>query len=242
VFHTPAEHTIDGKRYDMEMQIIHYGKSKRDIAKQLVLSFVFKKKAGVYNKFIDDLDFFNLPNKISKKRAILTDLFIPKIFYNADYQDIATMKPFNFYTYQGSLSAPPCSERTIYYVAATPIKLGSTAIQMFQEALRTPDVVDPVTGERTVSDSRPENNRAIQPLNGRAVFYYDSEKFCGNKKTIEKALTLRNSGSRKKVKGHYEKVPTQMTEYYYVNGPKPSGLPGSYVVSEKEAVGTDPNN
>ena len=54
VFHTPSEHTINGVRYDMEMQVIHYGQTKGDIAKQVVFSFLFEKKPGVYNKFIDE--------------------------------------------------------------------------------------------------------------------------------------------------------------------------------------------
>jgi hypothetical protein len=51
VFHTPSEHSIAGKQYDMEMQI-HYGQSQGDIAKQVILSFLFEKAPGVYNKFL----------------------------------------------------------------------------------------------------------------------------------------------------------------------------------------------
>jgi len=243
VFHTPSEHTINGKVFDMEMQVIHYGKSKGDLAKQLVLSFLFKKKPGVYNKFIDDLDFFNLPSQISKKRAILADLFIPKIFYNAKFEDVPSMKPFSFYTYQGSLTAPPCSERTIHYVASEPIPLGSSAIQLFQEAIRIPDQLNQATGEILISDVPPENNRSIQPLNGRAVFYYSAEQFCGiggepGKKSFLKSAykSIEAVDGKNQVKGHYEKFPTHVTEYYYVDGPKPSGMPGAYVVSAKEAL------
>ena len=235
VFHSPAEHQIDGKYFDMEMQIIHYGKSSGDIAKQLVLSFVFERKAGVYNKFIDDLDFFNLPNLNTKKRPILNSLFIPKIFYNSDYEEVAVMKPFSFYTYQGSLTQPPCTERTIHYVASKPIKLGSSALDMFQEAIRIPDKITS-TGDVISFPNPNENNRNIQPLNGRAVFYYESKRFCGRDKDI-KGVIDGSSKRRRRSKGHYEKVLKKMNEYYYVSGPIPSGLPGAYVVSAKEAQG-----
>ncbi len=43
-FYTPSEHTIAGKRFDIEMQVVFYGRSKGDIAKQVVFSFLFKKK------------------------------------------------------------------------------------------------------------------------------------------------------------------------------------------------------
>jgi carbonic anhydrase len=232
VFHTPSEHQIDGKNYDMEMQVIHYGKTKGDIAKQVVLSFLFKKSPGVYNKFIDDLDFFNLPNPFTKKRAILNSLYIPKIFYNSDYNEKAVFKPFSFYTYQGSLTAPPCSERTIHYVAAKPIKLGSSALELFKEAIRIPDKLTS-SGTIIISNLPPENNRLPQPLNGRAIFYYDAPKFCGS----EESNRLLKIGGKGKKRGHYEKVVKSITDYYYVNGEKPSGLPGAYVVSAKEANG-----
>jgi len=234
--------TLDGGLYKMEMQVIFYGQSKGAIAKQVVLSFLFKRKAGVYNKFIDDLDFFNLPNSVTKRRPLLNNIFIPKIFYNANNEDVAMMKDFSFYTYQGSLTQPPCSERTINYVAAKPIKLGSSALQMFQEAIRIPDKISS-TGEVISSNRPPENYRITQRLNGRAIFYYDKKKFCNNgisKKKISASMVL--GGGRNRVKGHYEKVLKKMTNYYYVNGPMPSGLPGAYVVSPQEALGTNENN
>ena len=36
---------------------------------------------------------------------------------------------------------------------------------------------------------------------------------------------------------HYEKIIQKNEKYIWVNGDKPSGLPGSYVVSAKEATG-----
>jgi len=225
IFHTPAEHYINGKRYDMEMQIIFSGESKGDIAKHVVLSFVFEKKPGVYNKFIDDLDFFSLPNPISKTRKIFTPLYIPKILYSAGDNSAPIFKPFSFYTYHGSLTSPPCTERTINYVAAKTIKLGSTAMELFKEAIREPDRMD-LKGNIRLSNTIPENNRTLQKLNGRSIFYYDHKKFCGGFK-------------KKRVKpiGHYEKVNKKAIDFFYVDGPKPSGLPGAFVVSKKEALG-----
>jgi hypothetical protein len=41
--------------------------------------------------------------------------------------------------------------------------------------------------------------------------------------------------------GHYEKVVKSNTEYFYVDGNDPSGLPGAYVVSKSEALKTQAN-
>jgi carbonic anhydrase len=228
VFHTPSEHTIDGKRFDMEMQVIHYGQTSGDIAKQVILSFLFQKKAGVYNKFMEDVDFFDLPNPLYLERAITNNLFIPKVLYNSDDTDIPVMQPFSFYTYQGSIPFPPCTERTIHYVASEPIPIASAPLELMREALRTPDMQDQTSGNIYQSGDTMENYRQTQPLNNRAVFFYDKEKYCGSKDPLK--VEVRRQG-------HYEKVPQKSTEFFFVTGNQPSGLPGAFVVDEAEAKG-----
>jgi len=228
-FHTPSEHTIAGEKFDMEMQVIYYGKSQGDIAKQAVLSFLFKKTPGKYNKFIDSLDFYSLPNPTDNYREIYNEIYIPNILYSADDDEIPVMKPFSFYTYEGSLSFPPCTERTTYYVAADPIELSSTAISLFKEALRRPDSIDEKGNIVLDRNASTENNRDVQALNNREVFIYDHRKydcptFAKTKKVIEPS-------------GHYEKKIKEVTQYIYVNSATPSGIPGALVVSEQEAKG-----
>lgn len=232
-FHTPSEHTINGERFDMEMQVIHYGKSQGDIAKQAVLSFLFKKTPGKYNKFIDSLDFYSLPNPTDYFREIYNDIYIPNVLYSADDDEIPVMKPFSFYTYEGSLTFPPCTERTTYYVAADPIELSSTAISLFKESLRVPDKIDEKGNVKIDKSSTTENYREVQALNNREVFIYDHKKydcptFAKRKVHIEPS-------------GHYEKKIKEVTQYIYVNSGSPSGIPGALVVSEQEAKGIKEN-
>lgn len=228
VFHTPSEHTIDGKQYAMEMQIIHNGMTKGDLAKSVVFSILFNQKAGVYNRFIDSLDFFNLPKVTSNVVELKNSVYIPKVLFESDSDDITVMKPISFYTYQGSISFPPCNEKTINYVLSKPIDLSSTTIQLFKEAIRIPDYKDSY-GNILINKEKAENNRATQPLNGRNVFYYDHIKYCGP----EPEKTVRVN----KVEGHFEKVSNKMTQYIYVNSESPSGMPNSFVVDENEAKG-----
>jgi carbonic anhydrase len=235
VFHTPAEHTIDGKRYDMEMQVIHYGQTKGDISKQVVLSFLFEKKPGVYNKFIDDVDFFSLPNPLNKERDIINNLYLPKVFYSSTDENISTMKPFSFFTYQGSLTFPPCSERTIHYVASDPIPIGSAPLQLMKEALMIPDMKNENNGAIIITDSESvENYRETQPLNERPVFHFSHKKYCGGEINLSK-----NKDKEVIPYGHYEKLSKKATEYFYVTSSEPSGIPNSFVVSEKEAKGQE---
>lgn len=220
IFHSPAEHTINGVRHEMEMQVVAYGQSKGDIAKQVVISFLFEQKPGVYNKFIDDVDFFNLPSKYFTEKDIVNNLFIPKVLYSSDSEEMVTMKPLSMYTYQGSLTAPPCTERTIHYVLANPIPIAHAVVTMLKEALRTDD-------NQNADDI--SNIRETQPLNDRTVFFYDASN-CRTPTYFEPEPPKT---------GHYEKVPKQVTEFFYVNGDEPSGIPDSYVVSENEAKGIE---
>ncbi len=226
IFHTPAEHTIAGKKYDMEMQIIHHGQTRGDIAKQVTLSFLFEKKPGVYNKFLDDLDFFSLPTPIgSRERVIENNIYIPKIFYDTDDDDIPIMNDFSFYTYEGSLTMPPCTERTIVYVAEKPIPIGSTALTLFHEALRIPDMMNS-KGDVIVSDVLPVSNRYTQPRHGRNIFFYKKED-----------VKFKRPKEVKDFEGHYEKIKKETNNYYFVNNDNPSGMPGALVVSKSEATG-----
>jgi len=231
IFHTPSEHTIENIRYEMEVKIIHTG--EKEIGNYVTLSFLVKKAPGIYNQFFDQLNLFSLPNRVSKEVELIGELYLPKIFYEktaeSDEDNIKPdWKPFSFYTYQGSLTTPPCSENTIVYVTAKPIRLGSTAISLFQEALRMPDSKNN-EGDIITSDLIPISNRMIQPRNGRPVFYYDHTKYCAPE-PVPKPTE----------EGHYEKVTAVIDKYFYVSDGKASGLPHSFLVSKNEATGINP--
>ncbi len=172
LFHTPSEHTIEGKKFDLEVQVIHYGKSKGDIAKQVILSFLFYESPGIFNKFFEKLDYYNLPNEIDTYTDLKQKLFIPEILYKNEDFDITGMHDFSFYSYEGSLTFPPCTERTTYYVAANPIPLSSTVIGLFKEALRKPDHISHEGKIVKSYEGYKLNNRVIQPLNGRKIHYH----------------------------------------------------------------------
>lgn len=244
VIHTPAEHKIDGKTYPMEIQVIHYGQSVGDIAKQLVLCFLFEVKPGAHNKFIESLNYYNLPNESNPKVALLDPIYIPNILLDDDDLMVEGMKSFSFYTYQGSIPFPPCTEQTIVYVASKPLHIGSVALDLFKEAQRKSTSE---TSEKSCADNSlngddnfeqegyegrnvySPNNRSTQPLNGRPVFFYDHEKYLGPDPKPEAPI---------QPLGHYEKITKTVTEYFKVSGNEPSGMLGALVVTPTEAHGT----
>jgi hypothetical protein len=145
------------------------------------------------------------------------------------------MSPFSFYTYSGSLTEPPCNEKTIHYVASEPIGVSSTVIELFKEALRIPDLQDTSGGIIVSEESIMQSNRKTQKLNGRPVFWYNHKKYsCPTFKRLRKGY-----GGNIQQKGHYERKQSTATNYIFVEGKDPSGLPGAFVVTEKEALGKD---
>ena len=233
VFHTPSEHTIKGNHYPLEMQIIHKAQTKGDYGKHAVLSFLFKPKAGIYNKFIDQIEFFNLPNPVDKFRDILNNIFIPNVLLNSNEEEIDIMQPFSFYTYQGSVTAPPCVQNTIHFIASNPIPLSITALDLFKEALRMPDMEDSKGNIMLAKNQYLKNHRGTQSLNGRAIFHYDHSKY--NCPTFKKKIGGGEGAFAGN--GHYEKRTKTLTNYIFVEGNKPSGIPNAFVVDAKEARG-----
>lgn len=227
-FHTPSEHTVNGKRYDMEMQVIHYGITKGDIGKQLVLCFLFESKAGKYNQFINDIDFFNLPDINNPEADITNDLFIPKVFYTSDEisnsGNIKYNKPFSLYTYQGSLTSPPCAENTLVVVSSEIMTTSVSALNMFKEAIGRKEYSDG-KGNFFISKGSIANYRETQNLNGRPVFFFDCEKHCPQEQ---------QQTPQEKAEGHYEKIIKKSSQYFYVENEKPSGVPDSFVVGQDE--------
>lgn len=225
-FHTPSNHKINGKQYDLEVTIIHNGITKGDIGRQATLSFLFEKVAGAKNMFFEDIELLNLPNPFTRVSPLNKGININKLLYEKNEDEIAptpVMKQFSFYTYQGSTPFPPCVERTIVYVASKPLKIGSMALTLLKEALQKPDLKDKYGNFYNNNDPDVSSNRSTQPINGRPIFHYEGH-------CVDKVQKIKKSG-------HYEKVIDKATQYFYVNSKEPSGLPGAFVVSKKEAYG-----
>jgi carbonic anhydrase len=66
--------------------------------------------------------------------------------------DAATLLPTdkNYYRYTGSFTTPPCTENVLWMILKSPVELSAAQIKTFR------NVID-------------DNNRPVQPLNGRRV-------------------------------------------------------------------------
>lgn len=116
-FHSPSEHTISQKQYDMEMHLVHKSKDQ----KFLVLGILMKK--GEHNSNIQKI-WDRIPNALNKE-----------IFYQDDPFNVEELLPSEkeFFYYSGSLTTPPCLENVNWFVMKKPIAVSNDQINFFQK-------------------------------------------------------------------------------------------------------------
>jgi len=134
-FHEPSEHTIDGIRYPIEIHLVHANKK----GKYTVLSILGKE--GKEHTDFEFLELF-LPVKNGETKII------------GKPYDLKLILPKNiseYYSYEGSLTTPPCSENVSWVVFKDPITLSLNQVLKLKHNM-------------------PLNNyRNEQPLNDRVV-------------------------------------------------------------------------
>ncbi len=110
-FHTPSEHTVDGKSFGMEMHLVHKS-NKGGLA---VVGVLLEK--GAENSAFKTM-WGNLPEKVNQKKSV-------KVSVNA-----ADLIPDNkaYYAYSGSLTTPPCSEGVKWHVLKTSLEMSEEQI------------------------------------------------------------------------------------------------------------------
>ncbi len=118
-FHTPSEHTVNGKHYAMELHLVHKNKNGR-----LAVIGVFFKE-GKFNKELQTL-IDNFPSGINHpnlNKAILINaaLLLPK--------------DRSFYRYYGSLTTPACTEGVLWNVIESPLEASKEQIGKFKSLM-----------------------------------------------------------------------------------------------------------
>ena len=132
-FHKPSEEEIAGKKFDMVIHLVH---ERSDGA--AVVAVLLKRGGG--NPVIQKL-WANLPKTEGKEEEVANPAINAADLLPADR---------NYYTFDGSLTTPPCSEGVEWFVLKTPIEISTGQIATFTKFY-------------------PMNARPIQPMNGREV-------------------------------------------------------------------------
>ncbi|KRX04604.1 Nucleotidyltransferase, class I, C-terminal-like [Pseudocohnilembus persalinus] len=118
---SPSEHIIDGKQYDVEVQIMHKVMSDFSATAQ-------RKKAGVsilFNKGSVEQTFFDYI-KLSNFPSDQYDLNLFEALKTAEFNSTS-----EYYTYKGSLTQPDCTEEVNWYIYTDPLSI--TKIQDHQK-------------------------------------------------------------------------------------------------------------
>ena len=137
-FHRPSEEQIDGKPYDMVLHLMHQSSDGKVVGVAVLL------KAGGPNAAFETVVqqlWKYMPEKAGAQQLI------PGV-----QVDPAALLPRNtsYYMYQGSQTAPPCTEGVTWFVLKTPMSISPEAINAFAKIY-------------------PHDVRPVQPLNGRVV-------------------------------------------------------------------------
>jgi carbonic anhydrase len=133
-FHKPSEEEIAGEKSNADIHLVHKGPdgSLAVVAVQL--------KDGSANPAIRTL-WANMPDAINK------EIEVANVKFNA-----ADLLPANrnYYTFEGSLTTPPCSEGVVWFVLKATREVSSEQLSAFGKLY-------------------PMNARPIQPSNGREI-------------------------------------------------------------------------
>jgi carbonic anhydrase len=130
-FHSPSEHQIDGKSFPLEVHIVHANPE----GQLAVFGLLFDE--GEPNSMLDQLNGF--------RPAGLAPYTGP-----VDYNLLITTRD-EYYTYNGSLTTPPCSEGVLWVVPKNPVSASREQIDRFHKAMGA------------------DTNRPIQPRNARTI-------------------------------------------------------------------------
>lgn len=156
--HSPSEHTLQGQSYDAELQFIFdLMSSFTPVANRTkaVVSFLLTTNSNTTTNTSSVLTPFNLG---TNKTTNVTLNFSTLIQGAIPLSDSGTVL---YYTYQGSLTAPPCNETVNWYVISGALPISQTDLAYMNTLWMANSTFAAASGYG--------NNRAIQPLNTRTI-------------------------------------------------------------------------
>jgi len=132
-FHHPSEEVVHGQRYEMSLHLVH-----ADASGRLAVVAVLLQQGG------DSALVREIWSRVPKQKG-REDLVSMPI-------DAADLLPADhgYYTFEGSLTTPPCSEDVTWLVLKQPLSVSADEIAQFSKLYR-------------------DNARPAQPLNDRVV-------------------------------------------------------------------------
>ncbi|KAL6661284.1 hypothetical protein ACP70R_000668 [Stipagrostis hirtigluma subsp. patula] len=138
-WHSPTEHTVDGRRYDMELHMVHESAAK----KAVVIGMLYE--VGAPDAFLRKLEPFI--RRIADRRAREEPVGM------VDPRG-ARGRASVYYRYMGSLTTPPCAEGVIWTIVKRVRTVSKYQMDLLREA---------------VHDDKENNARPLQKVNHRDI-------------------------------------------------------------------------
>lgn len=135
-FHKDSEHTVDGKKYEMEAQFHHRQEGDHNLAPHMVVSVLFTK--GECNMQLDQLSWGSLPQNRDTIGMHVPDAFL--------VEDLMPMSR-RYWTYDGTLTSPPCTPGVTWVILQESRTICQRQLDVFP--LSNSRVVQPID-DRTV--------------------------------------------------------------------------------------------
>lgn len=172
-----SEDMINNQRYPVEMHVVMRNLNFKDLSSALgqehgiaVLAFFFKASGRKYNPFYGEfVEMISSLDRKGKSEDLVESLPLMKFL---------STNSMNYYSYIGSLTTPPCTEKVIWIDYQKPIALADYQLDLFRQLMD--------------NDEHLKNNfRPIQPLNDRIIY-----ENIPNPQMINKSWTsLRNAAN-----------------------------------------------
>lgn len=118
-FHSPSEHTVNGKRFPFEAHFVH---KNRD-GELLVVAMMFIP--GLADSTLTEL-WKQMPRKAGDENRLGA-----KTLQGLESE----MKVSNYYRLNGSLTTPPCTEGVRWFVLKTPMTISAEQLHIFETTM-----------------------------------------------------------------------------------------------------------
>ena len=154
-FHAPSEHAVDGRLADVEAHFVH-----TNAQGATVVVGVFFRRGPEPNALLDRI-LLSAPatagEEVHAGEASPAELF--HHLRGVRTRRTGRVQVNSFYAYDGSLTTPGCTEDVRWFLVADGGHVSEAAVTRFHRVIaRFPDY-----------DGYPNNNRPLQPLNGRVI-------------------------------------------------------------------------
>ncbi|KAH0981070.1 hypothetical protein GBA52_008247 [Prunus armeniaca] len=147
-WHSPSEHSINGKRYDLELHMVHRAQNN-NVA---VVGFLYK--IGEPNPFLSEVT-----KEIASMTDVEKDVQLGVIDPRKMKEAQTGLLVSKFYRYMGSFTTPPCTEGVTWTINEQVLSVSKSQVTLLQQV---------------VFDYAMMNARPLQPLNGRAIKLHGS--------------------------------------------------------------------